>query len=225
MEGHIVSLGAEHPREEFVTIPFDYYQLPREQRSLIVPICVKKTDCAGTIIAWRWFSEGVVPIADCLRWLARSILNDVWLVSELTEASLHKVWYKHGEDLGVWPSRLLYKHAKWIAEDMRQGGWRARRGFEVVLKDLAGAILEQRDFAADYERRQILDALRQELLIKGEEDIVEMMDMILYGCRWQQIVGHFSESPTPININAIQRRFWRTVAKVGCLLKPRPENL
>ena len=221
MRGHIISSGEQLPGEEFVMIPFDYSQLSAEERTSIVPICVKRTDRAGQIIAWPWFSDGVVPIADRLRWLARSILNDVWRVSELTETSVHTLWYKHGEDLGVWPSRLLYKHAKWLAEDMRAGGRRARRGFDVVLNELAGVIREQRDFAAAYERRQILDAVRQELLNNGEEDITEMMDMILYGCRWGHVVGHFGESPTPKNINTFQRRFWRAIFKVGCLIRLR----
>jgi hypothetical protein len=225
MGGHIISLGEQRPGEEFVMIPFDYYQLPREERTSIIPICVKRTDRTGEVIAWRWFTDGVAPVADRLRWLARSILDDVWRVSELTEASVHMLWYKHRADLGLWPSRLLYKHAKWMAKDMRAGGARARRGSQVVLNELAGAIREQRDFAADLERHQILDALRQELLTRGQHDITEMMDMVLYGCKWTQVVRHFGESPTPRSVNNIQRRFWRTIAKVGCsIMKTGPEH-
>jgi len=215
----VVPLVCEQsPAEEFITIPFDYNQLSPQERDSIIPICIKKMDRAGQAIAWRWFCDGVVPIADRLRWLARSILDDVWLVSELTEASVHALWYEHGESMGLWPSRLLYKHAKWRAEDMRVGGWRARRGFDTALDELEAAIREQRDFAADYETQQALDVIRQRLLDRGQEDITEMMDMFLHKCPWEEIAARFGGVVTQKSINTIQRRFWRAVTRVASLL-------
>lgn len=204
--------------DEFITIPFDYNQLTPEKRGTIIPICIRKMDRAGQPIAWRWFSDGVVPIADRLRWLARSVLGDDWLVSELTETSLHALWYKHGERMGLWPSRLLYKHAKWRAEDMRVGGWRARRGFDVALGELEAAIREPRNFADDYQNRQTIDALREQLLDRGQADIAEMMDMFLHNCPWEEIASLSGRYVTPKNINTIQRRFWRTVIRAASLL-------
>jgi hypothetical protein len=217
MEAHGLSPGGEPHEKRFVIVPFNYYELPAEERSSIVPICVNRIDNTGSVIAWRLFSEGVVPIADLLRRLARLILKDVWLVSELTEGSVHAVWNTHGGDLGPWPSRLLYKHARRRAEDMRAGGARARRGYDVLLHELAAAIRDQHDFAAKYEAQQRLRALRRELIRRGEDDVNEMIDLILYGCEWKHVAGHLGKSVTPQTVNTIQRRFWRTVTKIARL--------
>jgi hypothetical protein len=101
---------------------------------------------------------------------------------------------------------------------MRVGGWRARRGFDVALDELEAAIREQRDFAADYQKRQFLDGLRELLLDRGQEDITEMMDMYLHKCPWEEIAGRFGGAVTQTSINTIQRRFWRTITRAASLL-------
>src|SRR5215471_4512777 len=110
----ITPFGSDQsPEEPFIPIPFDYFQLPPEERNSIVPICIRKADRQGQPIAWRWFSDGVVPVADGLRSLARWMLGDIWRVSELTEATVHSLWNTHGENMGPWPSRRVYADAKW----------------------------------------------------------------------------------------------------------------
>ena len=68
-----------------VIIPFDYEQLPESQRKSIVPICIASVDRHGNPIARVWFDEGVAPVQEQLRNIARYKLGDVRLVSELTE--------------------------------------------------------------------------------------------------------------------------------------------
>ena len=71
-----------------VTIPFDYEKLSPAEQAGIVPICIKATDDEGNPIAWGWF-EAVERIQNNLRLLAKFFLDDVWRVSEITEAAVH----------------------------------------------------------------------------------------------------------------------------------------
>src|SRR5581483_5933083 len=106
----------------FVTIPFDFEDFGTNNR--IEPIVINDTDRFGRIIAPEWFAA-VVPIADLLRELARRRLEDVRRVSELTELSVHALWYKHEYDFGVWPQWRVYWNAKGRAEELRRP-WRMR---------------------------------------------------------------------------------------------------
>ena len=99
-----------------VTIPFDYENLSAAEQAGIVPICIKATDDEGNLIAWGWF-EAVAVVQNNLRLLARSCLDDVWRVSEITEAAVHRLWRLHGNSLGRHPSRRVYAAAKWEARD------------------------------------------------------------------------------------------------------------
>jgi hypothetical protein len=104
-----------------VIIPFDYEQLPESQRKAIVPICIASVDRHGNPIAPIWFEQGVVPVQNQLRSLARYKLGDVWRVSELAEITVHKLWERHGEDAGIWPWRRVLAHAIWEARDLAVG--------------------------------------------------------------------------------------------------------
>ncbi len=198
-----------------VTIPFDFENL--EDKTSVVPICVCDTDRHGRKIGWGWFTA-VVPIADLLRRLARRRLDDVWRVSELTELSVHDLWYAHGEDYGKWPQWRIYRHAKWKAEDLRYGSWRVRKGREVALGELEAALRARGDHAAEYERREIVDILRRELQESGQDDIADMLDQILHGCRWDDVAVHLGEEPTKRTVNTLQRRFWRAIERFAHLL-------
>ena len=84
----------------FVIIPFDYDQLSDDQKKSIVPICIASRDRHGNPIARIWFEQGVAPVQDHLRTMARLNLGDIHRVSELAERTVHKLWERHGED--VW---------------------------------------------------------------------------------------------------------------------------
>ena len=90
-----MSLGRktqESSDPNFVIIPFNYFQLPEKDQMAIIPICIATTDHHGNIICQAWFERGVAPIQDQLRAIARYRLGDVYRVSELAEATIHKLW-------------------------------------------------------------------------------------------------------------------------------------
>ena len=103
----------------FVIIPFDYEQLPDAQQKTIVPICIPSVDRHGNPIARIWFEQGVAPVQDQLRDLARHKLGDVGRVSELAEITVHKLWERHGEDAGACPSRRV-----WAGQCGKRAIWR-----------------------------------------------------------------------------------------------------
>ena len=65
-------------------------------------------DRHGNRIAPIWFEQGVVPVQNELRDLARHKLRDVHRVSELAEITVHKLWEMHGEDAGACPWRRVW---------------------------------------------------------------------------------------------------------------------
>jgi hypothetical protein len=198
-----------------VTIPFNYEELP--DKSGIVPICLDDTDRHGRKIGWGWITA-IPPIADLLRRLARRRLDDVHRVSELTELSVHDVWYAHGEDYGNFPQWLIYRHAKWKAEDLRYGSWRIRRGREVGLGELEAALRARGDHAKEFEHREIVEILRQEFSNTGQDDVAEMLEQVLHGCTWDEVTMHLGKEPTKKNVNTIHRRFWRAVERAARFL-------
>jgi hypothetical protein len=202
---------------EFITIPFNYQELSASARNAIVPICIRRTDRDGQTIAWGWF-EAVEAVQERLRALARYRLEDEWRVSELAEVSVHKLWQRHRDQFGLRPGRRVYAQARWEAEDLRAGGWRARRGFDLALDELRIAVCDQGNIDADFERRQFVDALRHQLLSRGQTEVCEMMDMILHECSWDQIAQQLDGHTDERTVNTIQRRFWRTVKNVARLL-------
>ncbi len=195
-----------------VTIPFDYEEL--DDPNSVVPICIEDTDRQGRKIAWGWITA-VVPIAERLRKLARWRLDDEWRVSELTELSVHGVWYKHSDNLGLWPSSRIWHHAKWKAEDLRAGGRRARQGIDEPLPEdetaLASLVqiadpkalarlLPQRDwnFADEIERTEFFATLVREMKVHGDVQAGEMLDMICHGMNRMQVSAHFGKKPNTI---------------------------
>jgi hypothetical protein len=205
-----------------VTIPLDYERL--DDPNSVVPICIEDTDREGRTISWGWFAA-VVPVANRLRGLARRRLEDEWRVSELAEATVHEVWYKHLDDFGLWPSARIWHHAKWKAEDLRAGGWRVRQGVERPLPEdetaLASLVriadpkalarlLPYRDwdFASDVERREFFDALVRKMKLRGDVQAGEMLDMLCHGMDRAEINAHFRQRP-----NTLTQRFHRAIRR------------
>ncbi len=194
--------------ESIVTIPFNFEELPENHRKSIVPICIARLDAQGEEIAWGWF-DAVVPIQEGLRALARRRLNDVWRVSELTEHSVHNLWRKHRHSLGFAPSRRIYKRAAWDVEDLRNDGWRSRRGRDLALdamEDITREYLlrDPTDFEGAYQFRLRLDEADAWLKQKGREDVREMLHLMSRGHKWHEISEHFCEPE-----GNLRRRFSR----------------
>jgi hypothetical protein len=185
-----------------VTIPFDYDTLP--DPGGIVPICIEDTDRNGCLINHDWF-RAVVPIADQLRRLSRRTLDDVWYVSEITEASVHALWGKHRHNLGRSPSARIYAHAKWKALDLRVGGRNARRGVEVELLDSIRAKLRSaHDVHGQVEFDELKGLLARHFDAQGVPHIDKMMHMWLSGHEWNDIAEHIGKKP-----KAATQDFWR----------------
>ena len=109
--------GRYHP-VRLRTVGFAY----EAQRKSIVPICIASVDRQWeTRSRESGSSEGVYPVQEQLRNIARYKLGDVRLVSELAEITVHKLWERHGEDTGVWPWRRVLVRARWEARDMAAG--------------------------------------------------------------------------------------------------------
>lgn len=185
-----------------VTIPFDFDKT--SDRLGVIPICIEDTDRYGRAINPGWF-RAVVPIADPLRRLARKVLGDPWLVSELAEGSVHAQWYEHGDDLGRNPSGRIYAHAKWRAQDLRAGGRNARRGIEVELLDsMLASLRATGDISRSAEFEEIATALVQHFTKRGVPHVSEMMDLWLSGWTWPEIADRIGKDP-----KAASKDFWR----------------
>jgi hypothetical protein len=211
-----------------VTIPFDYDKL--EDPGSVVPICIEDTDREGRRIVWGWFTA-VVPIANGLRRLARRRLDDVWRVSELTESTVHDLWYKFGENLGLSPSARLWHRAKWNAEYLRAGGWRARKGWDEPLPEDEAALDRiiqgadrgalsvvmpggQWDFEKEVERKQFFAALIRTMNRRGDSQPAEMLAMLCYGMDREEINGLFDKRPNTLSQN-LYRSIRRALKELG----------
>ena len=119
----------------FVTIPFDYKELPELDRAAVIPICIARNDQAGTPIAWGWF-EAAARLSDRMLALARRYLRNTWRASELSEAAVHRALRRHGEDLGRRPEGRLYAHAARHARYLKAGSWHDLRSSYTIIGDL-----------------------------------------------------------------------------------------
>ena len=200
----------------FVIIPFDYEELPDAQQKAVVPICIPSVDRQGNPIARIWFEEGVAPVQDQLRDLARHKLGDVRRVSELAEITVHKLWERHGEDAGACPSRRVLARAVWEARDLAAGGsqWRITHTVPLALgsleRDLYGnGLPDPTRYEEVYERELLIELVERRIEEDHREDIGEMFRMLRQGFGWDEIAKRL-EDPKP---EALKKRFWRWIRR------------
>ena len=213
-----------------VTIPFDYEEL--EDPNSVVPICIEDTDRQGRKIAPGWITA-VVPIADGVRKLARRRLEDEWRASELAELSVHGVWSKRLDNLGLWPSARIWHYAKWAAEDLRAGGRRVRRGLDGPLPEDETALAamlrtadpkalarllphSERDFAGEIERTELFSAILRQIKLRGNVQASDMLDMIRHGMNREEISAAFDKKPNTVT-QIIYRAIRRALNDLGIL--------
>jgi hypothetical protein len=198
---------------ELVIIPFEYENLSQAEQTAIIPICIKSTDDAGNPIDRGWF-EAAARVQEPLRALARFWLDDVWRVSEITEAAVHALWYRHGHRLGHKPGNMVYAAAKWQARDRSVGGWHSRRrivkafaDLEVVVRDrvLADPINYGRVYTEDLFFKDLAEKLENE----GLHDVSQMLKLALDGYNWDQIAKQMGKQPDPSRI-----RFGRWIKRI-----------
>lgn len=191
-----------------ITIPFDYDE---KLYPAVVPICICDTDSEGNLIHRDWFELGVAPVAGQLRRIAHRVLNDVWRVSEISEKAVHSIWKNRGEDLGTDPGLVVYKRAKWYAEDLRAGSRRARTGADVELFAETLELLRDRfDLIAEAETKDVLDKLVAQATELGMSDAVEMVPMMLRGCSADEYVQRFGKKR-----NTLTQMFFRNMRKAA----------
>jgi hypothetical protein len=175
----------------FVTIPFDYHDLPPTSQAAIIPICIARNDDAGMPIAWEWF-EAIARIPNRMLSLARRYLGDVWRASELSEGALHNIWRLHGHDFGRRPENRLYAQAVWYARDLQAGSWHERRGVVTALESLEQTVLQRiladrENYDLRYQRELDFSALSKRLADEGLEDVSMMLDLLRDGCTWDEV--------------------------------------
>ena len=192
-----------------VIIPSDYEQLPEARRRTITPIYIESKDRYGRSIDPGWFERGVAPIHEELVDLARNVLGDRRMVSDIAQPSVHQAWYRHGCDLGERPHGRVWRRAVEEARNMAAGGWRERKGRVInwTLEQFDREIssdLDERDPVAVCNRRILLGSMKKTMREQGAEDMIRIHDMLFAGYGWDEIGAHFGKSA-----DAIKHRFQR----------------
>lgn len=198
---------------EVVIIPFEYENLSPAEQTAIIPICIKSTDEAGNPIDPGWF-EAVARVQDPLRTLAKFWLDDVWRVSEITEAAVHALWSRHGRRLGREPSSRVYAAAKWQARDRSAGGWHSRRRILKTFAELEAVVVERvlvdpKNYGRVYEDDLFFKDLAERLTREGLGDVSEMLKLALDGLTWDEIGRQIGKRSDPCRI-----RFGRWARRV-----------
>ncbi|HTA42155.1 MAG TPA: hypothetical protein VK789_06900 [Bryobacteraceae bacterium] len=197
---------------QYVTIPFGFDGLSSEEQAAVVPICIQRTDRHGNQIEWGWF-EAVSDVQESLRRLARSWLEDVWRVSELAEASVHTLWYRHGANLGYSPAGRVLVQARWHAKDFRAGSWQRRRGVVLGLEGLdellrSRVLTDPTEYENLYQKEMYFKDLSQHLEDAGQAEVSRMLTLIRDGRRWSEVGEELAKDP-----DAARMRFRRWISR------------
>jgi hypothetical protein len=195
-----------------ISIPFDYD--PLRYGESLVPIFVNDTDEQGERICFGWI-EAVVPVQEKLRALARRVLGDVWRVSELTELTVHHLWARHGNDLGLWPSHRVYATARWKAHGIDDPGARSHHRLNLALDSLneyrRDALLGEAKVRIDPARNNLdLSEFEKKLRKYGTEDDFRAYLLLRAGYHWVEIGKEMDQ-----NWNSVYRRFARVVKRIS----------
>jgi hypothetical protein len=195
-----------------VIIPFDYERLSDDQRNSIVPICIASSDRHGNPIARVWFEQGVAPVQEQLRGLARYKLGDIHRVSELAEVTVHKLWERHGEYAGILPWHRVLTWAVWEAREMARGGskWRMNHTVPVALtmldQDCFGtSMTDPKRYEEIYQRNLLVELIERRIEKEDRREIRETFKMLREGYGWDEIATRLN-SPNP---ETLKKRFWR----------------
>jgi hypothetical protein len=204
--------------ELVVIIPQGYSDLPEAHRKRIIPICIAAYDSEGKLISPEWFSRGVAPAQQDLIKIARIILGDPWCVSELAEATVHKLWARYGNVLGDNPKRRVLKKAMREAVELNVGDWRKRKHpkLYVALERLdekvrAHILADPRQRPDLFERQIMLDAFEERLGREGRVQLQRVYGLLRQGHSWEDIALQLGEN-SPDNL---KHRFHRWAKKAG----------
>ena len=181
---------------------------------MIVPICIASVDRHGNVISPIWFEQGVAPVQEQLRGIARYQLGDVHRVSELAEATIHKLWERHGNDAGFLPWHRVLIRAGWEARHMAAGGspWRRLHTVPLALGSLDRRLYRKRrgngkKWEESLQRDLLIELVERRLERERREDFQEAFKMLREGYGWDEIAARVHD-PNP---EALKRRFWRWI--------------
>jgi len=201
-----------------VVIPENYDELPQLQREQIIPICIRALDDHGRQIASDWFFRGVAPVRRELVGMAQHELGDPWCASELAEATVHRLWARHGDSVGRYPARRVLKKAVWIAWELKTGDWREMKYPNLYLAlDSFDANLRERTladpvaYAERLEEQIMLDSIEDRLQREGRTDIRTVYQLLRRGYSWQEV----AEQMGAANREILKRRFYRWIKKTA----------
>jgi hypothetical protein len=199
---------------KFILFPLDYEQLPEPERKAIVPICISSVDRHGNPIDRMWIEEGVAPIQDHLRKIARNQLKDVRRVSELTEIVVHKLWERHGADAGILPWRRVFIWAMWEAQKLAAGDWYSRHTEPLGLDTFQGEVQEDSvrdptDYGKRYEQSLMIDVIERRIDEQERDDLRQYLKMLRAGFTWEEIGDELGYQTS----EAPRKRFERWIKK------------
>ncbi len=198
---------------QYVTIPFGFEDLSPQQQGETVPICIQRSDRHGNDIEWGWF-EAVSEVQEKLRGLARTWLEDVWRVSELAEASVHTLWYRHGADLGRSPAGRVLVQARWHAKDLRAGSWQRRRGVVIGLEGLdelvrSRVLTDPTEYEGQYQKDLYFKDLAEHLNDAGQIEVSRMLALVRDGRTWAEVGEELAKDP-----DALRMKFRRWMGRL-----------
>jgi hypothetical protein len=199
-----------------VIIPENYQELSRAQQTRIIPICISTVDRLGRLIAPDWFWRGVSPVRMQLVAMAHRQLGDPWCASELAETTVHRLWERHGSNVGRFPARRVLKKAIWISEELKYGDWHKMR-FHNLYFALDALDLKIRDailpdpskYPELFERQIMLDSVERRLELEGPTQIRTMFQLMRRGYTWQEVAERVGVATREI----AKRRFYRWIRK------------
>lgn len=199
-----------------VIIPFDYEQLPEAQRNSIIPICIAAADHQGNLIARIWFEQGVAPVQEQLRGIARYKLGDVHRVSELAEATVHKLWKRHGENAGILPWHRVLTWAVWEAREMAMGGsnWRMKHTVPLALTMLdqecfGSSMTDPNRYEEIYEQDLLFELIERRTEEEHRPEIRQIFKLWREGYEWDEIATRLGV-PNP---QTLKKQFWRWIKR------------
>ena len=191
-----------------ITIPYDYNEITHPT---IVPICSADTDEKGNLVCPAWIDHGVVPVVDRLVRIAERLLLDKYRASEITEYAVHSLSRKYGENVGDRPAVRVLNRARLHAEDLRVGGRRARRKYDVELfVETLDSLEDQYDLLADLEAKQMVDVLVAHLEVLGLDKVKELVPWMLRNAEGHELSSEFGQKR-----NTITTRFYRGMRKAA----------
>lgn len=191
-----------------ITIPFDYNEVTHPE---IVPICIADTDEAGRPVHPGWIELGVVPVVDRLIKIAVRLLSDKYRVSEIAEYAVHSLSRTHGDNIGDRPTIMVLNRARVRAVDLRVGGRRARRRLDVELfVETLNSLEYQCDLAAEYEAKETLDKIIEQLDVLGLDRVKELLPWMLRNTDGHELTKRFGQKR-----NTITTRFYRGMRKAA----------